>query len=132
MSFTTAQSYNIVLFLLAGDGSTQENDCEFDGYDRRFTIHRSDKAPVPLLKILHSSRDFLHKRASFIISDEQVFWTNHNGDFDFVKDPSLFALNGQEDRQGPINYDVFFSMNRVINGSYRHGHGLCRAAIRWL
>ena len=41
----------------------------------------------------------------------------------------LFTLNGQATNYGPVNYDIFFSMNRVINRASRSGTGLCKAII---
>ena len=44
----------------------------------------------------------------------------------------LFTLNGQASNYGPVNYDIFFSMNRVIYPYPRvprTGTGLCKATI---
>ena len=41
----------------------------------------------------------------------------------------LFTLNGQATNYGPVNYDIFFSMNRVINRASRSGTGLCKVII---
>ena len=46
--------------------------------------------------------------------------------------PYLFTLNGQATNYGPVNYDIFFSMNRVIypySSVSRTGTGLCKATI---
>ena len=41
----------------------------------------------------------------------------------------LFTLNGQATNYGPVNYDILFSMNRVITTAARSGTGLCKAII---
>ena len=41
-----------------------------------------------------------------------------------IRSPWLYALNGQPDTEGPVNYDIFASFNRVIAGNYRSGSGV--------
>lgn len=41
-----------------------------------------------------------------------------------VQSPWLYALNGQSDTEGPVNYDIFASFNRAIAGNYRLGSGV--------
>ncbi|XP_046555258.1 uncharacterized protein LOC124264551 [Haliotis rubra] len=116
----------------SGDGTTQENDCEAQGYGASFSIHGSDKSPNPLKKMLYESRDFITSRVTLIVKDETITWDNHHGNANFLQSPALFALNNQSDSQGPVNRDIYLSLNRVIAGTYRSGRGLCNVALKWL
>lgn len=117
---------------LSGDGSTQENDCEAEGYGDTFNVYKSDKARDPFKKILYQKKGFLKHRVTFIVSDQSLFWNNHDGIINILNDSTLFALNDQPDSQGQVNSDIYLALNRVISGDYRNGHGLCRAALKWL
>ncbi|XP_067650043.1 uncharacterized protein [Haliotis asinina] len=116
----------------SGDGTTQENDCEAQGYGTSFSVHGSDKSPNPLKKMLYESRDFIKSRVTLVVKDETIIWDNHHGNTDFLRSPALFALNNQSDSQGPVNQDIYLSLNRVIAGTYRSGRGLCKVALKWL
>ncbi|KAK7478924.1 hypothetical protein BaRGS_00029791, partial [Batillaria attramentaria] len=115
-----------------GDGSVQENDCEVQGYGTTFAVYGSDKHPNVRQKLLHSEGNFLVDKLTLVVSDQTILWNNHRGKADNIKHFSLFALSGQSDSQGDVNYDVFLALNRVIDGSYRSGQGLCRMQARWL
>jgi hypothetical protein len=42
----------------------------------------------------------------------------------------LFQLSGQADPEGhETNYDLYLGMNRVVDGAYRSGSGLCKVSI---
>lgn len=43
--------------------------------------------------------------------------------------PYLFALQGQADTEGPVNFDLYASFNRVISSNYRSGSGLEKAVM---
>ncbi|KAK6172094.1 hypothetical protein SNE40_018049 [Patella caerulea] len=117
----------------SGDGQTQQNDCEVEGYGSTFTVHGSDKARDPLNKILNIEDDFLNKTASFLVTNEELAWRGQGeSSYRGMKDESLFALKGQSDNQGPVNYDIYVGMNRVIGGNYRQGRGLCWIGFKWL
>lgn len=117
---------------LSGDGSTQQNDCEAEGHGDTFTVYKSDKVEDPFDKIAYRKKGFLKHRVTFIVSDQSLFWNNHNGNTNILNDTTLFALNEQPDSQGPVNSDIYLALNRVISGNYRNGHGLCKASLKWL
>ena len=64
------------------------------------------------------------------MANEFTSWNNNNGVSGSLTSPYLFALNGQADNDGPINYDVFAAFNRVVDGNYRNGEGLSAVTIR--
>lgn len=81
-------------------------------------------------------------RVTFFISDQRIEVNNHRGYHQIYKSPYLFNLNGQNVTCNCFDtrcyagvkpdYDVFFSINRVIGGTYRPGVGLCGAKVTWL
>ncbi len=48
---------------------------------------------------------------------------------DSLSSPYLFALAGQSDTEGSVNFDIYASFNRVISGAYRSGIGLQKAIM---
>ena len=64
------------------------------------------------------------------VGDEYVEFDNHAGFQRCYRSRYLFTLSGQTPTYGSVNYDIFFSMNRVITTTSRSGIGLCRAIIK--
>ena len=120
------------LIFPAGDGTVQENDSEAQGYGTAFAVYASDKHPNGRQKLLKMYNNFIFESLTLEVSDQAIAWDNHRGKAGRVVDSSLFALAGQPDNQGSVNYDVYLGLNRVIDGNYRYGYGLCRVVARWL
>ena len=67
------------------------------------------------------------------VGDEYVHFDNHRGIQRTYDSPYLFTLNGQATTKGTPDYNIYFSMNRVIypySSTSRTGIGLCKAVIR--
>ena len=79
----------------------------------------------------------LSDHVTICISHERVEVTNHRGYQAVYDSKYLFVLDG-----GPITHpgyprakpetDIWLSMNRVIQHSYRAGTGLCKVAVSWV
>ena len=80
--------------------------------------------------LLVDSNILLTNVVTITIGDELVEIDNHRGVQRRYKSPYLFTLNGQATTYGPINYDIHFSMNRVVSSTYRSGKGLCKVIIQ--
>mgnify|MGYP001292112389 CR=1 FL=1 len=65
----------------------------------------------------------------FDIGNNRIDWYNDRSLEGSVRSPHILSLGGQEDREGPVNYDVYLGLNRVINGD-RTGKGLKRVRIK--
>lgn len=114
-----------------GDYITQSNDAEIQVFDGAFTVYGKDGTPSqPLLTLPGFVDD--HTFATFEISDQKVVYDNHDGTASSLTSPYLYALAGQADTEGPVNYDVFAAFNRVVNGNYRSGTGAREVRIRLL
>ncbi|MEZ4717116.1 MAG: hypothetical protein R2851_13675 [Caldilineaceae bacterium] len=48
--------------------------------------------------------------------------------FGDVESPYLFALDGQSDREGPVNFDIYAAFNRNITGD-RLGVGVRNVTV---
>ena len=80
-----------------------------------------------------TQENVITNRVTITVGDEFVHFDNHRGIQKCYDSPYLFTLNGQATTYGAINYDIYFSMNRVIYPFYstsRTGTGLCKAVIR--
>ena len=114
-----------------GDYATQSNDAELEVQNGLFSIYGKDGTPSqPLFRTAGFEDDFTF--ATFEISDQKVVYDNHDGIAGSLTSTYLYALNGQADSEGPVNYDLFAAFNRVIAGDYRSGTGVREVTIKLL
>ncbi|MFM6245448.1 MAG: Calx-beta domain-containing protein, partial [Dolichospermum sp.] len=112
-----------------GDASTQSNDAELQILNQNLTVYGNDYTPTtlnPLANITNFANNV--NSVELVISNGQVVWNSPNA-VGSLNTPYLYALNGQPDAEGPVNYDVYASLNRVINGTYRIGSGASKVTI---
>lgn len=79
---------------------------------------------------LYSRKNFITHNVTINVADELVTADNTK-EYIYINTFKTFNLNGQPDSEGPVNYDVYMGMNRVISSNYRKGTGLCRVKITW-
>ena len=104
-----------------GDSGTQSNDCEVMVQDFLLSIWGSDHLPgmieqVPGFPKKGEVVEVVIRNQFFAIGPKE--W-NSTG---------LFALAGQADKEGPVNYDVYVGFNQVVAGG-RVGTGLTHASL---
>jgi hypothetical protein len=116
----------------AGDSSTQRYDAEVQGVARVLNGYLSDVGGSgPAFHIL----DLFSSRLTLVVGDGYISWLpDDNNLINYYQNPGFFALNGQDDSGSPggTNYDLYLGLNRVINGNYRSGTGLCKVGIKFL
>lgn len=56
--------------------------------------------------------------------------TYGSGEKDRLDSSYLYALNGQPDSEGPVNYDIYAGFNRTIYSAGRNGTGLTKVTIK--
>ena len=107
-----------------GDGYTQARDAEVDITDGNFMIFRNDYGR-PNNGYLDRLENVVSAEDTVIIevADGYTKIEYPQGSQEYVNE-YLYALNGQEDFEGPVNYDIFAAFNRVIDGTYRNGTGV--------
>jgi hypothetical protein len=62
--------------------------------------------------------------ATITVRNNFVSWDNNQGNSGSLSSPYLYALAGQPDSEGPVNYDIYAAFNRVVDGPYRIGTGV--------
>jgi hypothetical protein len=110
-----------------GDAATQSNDAELnigrqDADVRDMFIQGNDDSGGLVWRV----EDLVRKGIilDLTVADAFLDWDNNSGNQGSINSPFLFALNGQPDSEGAVNYDIFAAFNRVISGPFRHGSGI--------
>ncbi|MCP4661798.1 MAG: CRTAC1 family protein, partial [bacterium] len=112
-----------------GDGADQSNDAELHVLGTTMKVFGKGGTPTyPLAEVpgLVQYGTLL----TLDVSNEQLRWHNYNGQADSLVSPYLYALDGQPDSEGPVNYEVYAAFNRTIGTSGRDGSGVTRVRIR--
>jgi hypothetical protein len=115
-----------------GDAGTQSNDAEInignaEGHTTELFVFGKDGSGG----LLGHVPGLVGKSVvvTFTVSNGRVTWRNDRGASGSVTSPSLFALDGQPDGEGPVNYDIYAAFNRAIAGPYRFGRGVSRVTV---
>ena len=118
-----------------GDSGTQSNDAEInigngEGHGTDLYIFGKDGTPTPG-NLLECVPGFVANGvvARFTIRNQHISWANNRGKCGSLSSPHLFALAGQPDSEGQVNYEIFAAFNRVIAGPRRFGSGVKRVTV---
>jgi hypothetical protein len=105
-----------------GDAVTQSNDAEIQVLNTTLTVLGRDATPPP--KNLVDVTNFVAngQTVTFEVSNNFFSWSSPTAASSLTS-TFLFALNGQGDTEGPINYDIYAGFNRVIGDTTRTGTG---------
>ncbi|PVD31300.1 hypothetical protein C0Q70_06712 [Pomacea canaliculata] len=124
-----------------GDDSDQSNDAELHTVNDTFYIYAKedkDKLEEGMDEDSDETHERLHMEPKYVksdvivkISDEFVSIDN-NHKLVLLQSPKLFALKGQPDFQGLVNYDVYLGLNKAVGRADRVGEGLCKVNITFL
>ena len=118
-----------------GDAGTTSNAAEVHSQATSFNIF-TDTIPGYLDYatnghiLVDAVADVISNFVTVTIGDELVDFDNHRGVQRRYESSHLFTLNGQATTYGSINYDIYFSMNRVVSSASRSGTGLCKVIMR--
>ncbi|ACM18526.1 hypothetical protein Geob_0153 [Geotalea daltonii FRC-32] len=118
-----------------GDSSTQSNDSEAQVLNKTLTIFANDNGPGDRISEVIFPR-LAGQKVCYEIRDQFIGWSEGAlSGSSSTPNPTqmLFALAGESDSEGPINYDVFICGNRVVDGgnpTTRTGKGLRRMQIQ--
>lgn len=96
-----------------GDAVTQSNDAEIQVLNTTMTALGRDATPPPKKLIDVPSFVASGRTVIFEVSNNFLGWSslNTSGTLSSIY---LYALNGQPDTEGPVNYDIYAAFNRVI------------------
>jgi hypothetical protein len=119
-----------------GDCGDQSNDAELHIQGTTMKIYGSDRNPgnpKPLKRV----SEFVAKGSyvNLAVSNSRVDWSSHGGSAGHLSSPYLYALGGQEDDEGPVNYEIYAAFNRVIDTSgcppeERRGSGVTHVKVK--
>ena len=118
-----------------GDGGQTSNAAEVHSLRTNWLVY-SNTLPGYLSYIttaplnVDNVPNAITEHVTVTIGDEYVEFDNHAGFQRCYRSRYLFTLSGQTPTYGSVNYDIFFSMNRVVSTASRSGVGLCRAIIK--
>jgi subtilisin family serine protease len=111
-----------------GDGATQSNDSEMQIYGTTMSVYGSDPTPASVRNILNVYNAVSQGTTlSLDVQNQFLGWVK--GD---LRSNYIYALNGQADTEGPVNWDIFAGFNRSIFTSSRVGTGATRATVTLL
>ncbi|CAN5431450.1 hypothetical protein BH10CHL1_BH10CHL1_23500 [soil metagenome] len=116
-----------------GDNRNQSNNAEVQIDGNELSVYGSDTTKasdtidnVRQLKVLRNGVQ-AGATISLEVSNERLGLNTASG-IEVLNSPYLFALNGQADRRGSINYDIYASFNGTIAGEAT-GDGVTKVVV---
>jgi hypothetical protein len=119
----------------SGDAATQSNDAEISvgrggGVPTTFWAWGRDGTPTPGEELAQAPNFAANGvTATFVVRNNFASWDNGQGVSGSLDSPYLFALAGQPDAEGPVNYDIYAGFNKVVAGDYRFGTGVGQVTV---
>ncbi|MBN2443904.1 MAG: CehA/McbA family metallohydrolase, partial [Spirochaetales bacterium] len=112
-----------------GDAVNQQNDAELQIVNKDLQIYKSDKGGSgPYFST--PQYDWFDRPITITIEDQKISLCRYMENTISYTNSSFFALNGQSDSEGPVNYDIYAAFNRVIKSySSRTGTGISDITI---
>lgn len=126
-----------------GDAGTQTHDSELQVQDNKLMIFQSDLGGRQSIELPadgdsdpKSTSNFLSSSTNrrIEIDNHRVSWWTGTGtqdpkNFTSVAHENIFALDGQDDAEGPENYTIYAAFNRTAGSAYRTGTGITRVYV---
>lgn len=116
-----------------GDGGTQSRDAEVQIHNQNLGIFGNDfmEGRDHKLRVVKDIIGAEGNEVSIQVSNEDVQYASA-ATTDGLNSPYLFALAGQQEREGQVNHDLYVAFNRVVSGRGRRGSGLTDVRIELL
>jgi hypothetical protein len=116
-----------------GDTGHEFNDAEVQLVDGQLLVYGNEETRARDAK---DGRRLLFTLDDVVRRDETValevsndrLGINYGGGIEVVESPYLFALDGQLDRAGLANYEIYAAFNRTIDGS-SNGSGISKVVV---
>lgn len=116
-----------------GDSGTQSNDSELQIENGTLSIYLNDDgvaSGLPSLLVSEPNCAPANGKIKLEISNNKVYYYNYTtGVSRTWTSPYIFALNGQSDSEGSINYKLYTGINRVVGNTSRVGSDVTNATI---
>lgn len=119
-----------------GDGRTQTHDSEVDIQNNVMRIYQSDLGNGAKVQLPSDGDSDAYARYNFFYNGERKrmridnnrvsWWAGYGMEetAETVLHRNIFALDGQDDPEGPENYKIYAGINRTVGASYRSGTGI--------
>ncbi|MDQ3248903.1 MAG: VWA domain-containing protein, partial [Chloroflexota bacterium] len=117
----------------SGDSGDQSNYAEVQIEDGTLRVYGNDYTPAgdttDSHRLLRTLPDVVRggDTISLEVANEHL-GINALGGIEVLDSPYLFALDGQADREGSTNYDLYAAFNRTVDGS-SNGRGVSQVVI---
>ncbi|XP_070205325.1 uncharacterized protein [Littorina saxatilis] len=116
----------------ASDTGTQSNDAEMHSINKDLFFYGRDKPAGGTYGLLHRDRGILGRGDFKVTVEDGLVTAGNAAKFTYLDSDKMFQLKGQSDKTGPVNYDVYIGLNRVVSSTPRSGTGLCDVEINWV
>ena len=113
-----------------GDAGNQSNDAEAQVQGATLSAYGSDYTQGDRQLLNWTNFASAGSTSSIEVRDRYLGWGANFANY--MNSPYLYALNGEADNEGPVNYDIYAAFNRVINSSYRSGSGVGSVVVTLL
>lgn len=112
-----------------GDWVTQRNDAEVHSVNSDLLFIGKTKAPGQHWGVLFRGPGMVTTGNLEINVQDELATAATDRFYAYVNSWKMFALNNQPDVDGPVNNDIYVGINRVIDGDYREGTGICELSV---
>ena len=108
-----------------GDYWTQSNDAEMQINGDELSVYGNDSTPLSIRNMMNLYHFVKPGRLHRIeVENQSLDWGQGE-----LQSEHLFALAGQPDSEGRVNYAIFAGLNRTIYNASRSGYGLVYVRI---
>ena len=112
-----------------GDAGDQSNSAEMQKHDGTVQIFGNDDvSPDDILLATVEDETGAESTLQLEVGDGRLGWKSP-GISNELRSEYLYALSGQADSEGPVNYDVYAAFNRTIGSADRTGSGVGRVGV---
>ncbi len=116
-----------------GDARHQSNDAEMQIRHTTLGVWSNDYLTIPEVRNMLNLYNIVGQgdTISLQVKNYYLGWTvdQANAADGELRSPYLYALDGQPDNEGPINYDIYAGFNRSIYTASRYGSGVTEVTV---
>ncbi|PYQ11732.1 MAG: hypothetical protein DMH00_07515 [Acidobacteria bacterium] len=108
-----------------GDSATQSNDAEMQVLNTSLSVYGNDATP-PAVRNMMNLFNAVAAGSHLTLDVRNNYLGFGTGD---LRSERLYALAGQADTEGPVNYDIFAAFNRTVYDASRNGTGVTQVIV---
>lgn len=108
---------------------TAAHTAEVRVLDGSLDVFLANRDPIPSPVLELDTATLGEPLLTLEVGDGYLGWSSGGTDGQ-IQSPALFALNGQPETDGSVNYSMFAAFNRTIADETRNGQGVYRVIVR--